>query len=103
MENSKKSFIGVRLTTVQREVLERSIDNDFFPDMSMSSYVIFLIQLRAHDVLGFDFEQENFSFDILLELFKQKESEKAELLKKFMGADQYHTVMKQLNKGKKED
>lgn len=103
MENTKKSFVGVRLTAVQREVLERSIDNDFFPDMSMSSYIIFLIQLRAHDVLGFDFEEESFSFDILLELFKKKEIEKAQVLKNFMGEEQYNAAIKQFKKGKKED
>lgn len=103
MEKSKKSFIGVRLTTVEREVLERSIDNDFFPGMSMSSYIIFLIQLRAHDVLGFNFEEDNFSFDTLLEFFMRKEIEKTEIIKRLMGEEQYNAAMKQFKKGKKED
>lgn len=105
---TKSASIGVRVNPVQREVLERLINNDVFPDMSMSSYIIFLIQLRAHDVLGWDFQEDNLDFDCLLELFKQAEVDKFERLKNFIIPEQrdefeklYFNVKNKYNKEEK--
>jgi len=97
-----KSIFNMQIDDVQREVLDRIIDCDL-SGMSVAGYLLFLVRHRAHEILGFDIEKDDFSFEVLLELLKKEEEEKQERIKQLMGEEKYNKMIAEFEKKKKKE